>query len=114
MRVWSQSLVMSAATRDEVVGILGREVVGVGVRGDQGRAGFVQVLEVGDDAAEGVEGLGGFQVADVLADEDLGAHGECDGVLQVGADSEDGIANGRWQMADVRWQILATRGIDVQ
>ena len=89
---------LSAATREEVAGILGGEVVGVGVGGDEGGAGFVETLEVGDDAAEGVEGLVGFQVADVLADEDLGAHGEGDGVLQVGADGEDG-GNGRWQMA---------------
>ena len=93
----------SAATREEVVGVFGGEVVGVGVGGDDGGAGFVEGLEVGDDAAEGIEGLVGFQVADVLADEDLGAYGEGDGVLQVGADGEDGVGNGRWQMADGRW-----------
>ena len=70
------------------MGEFGGEVVGVGVGGDDGGAGFVEGLEVGDDAAEGFVGLVGFQVADVLADEDLGADGEGDGVLQVGADGE--------------------------
>ena len=93
------------------MGILGGEVVGVGVGGDEGGAGFVEGLEVGNDAAEGVEGLVGFQVADVLADEDLGAHGEGDGVLQVGADGEDRMANGRWPMADGRGELDWQRGV---
>ena len=44
------------------------------IGGDDGGAGFVKALEVVDDAAEGFKGLVGFQVADMLADEDLGAH----------------------------------------
>ena len=70
------------------------------VGGNEGGAGFVEALEVGDDAAEGFERLVGFQVADVLADEDLGADGEGDGVLQMGADGEDRIANSRLPIAD--------------
>ena len=67
----------------------GGEIIRVRVGGDDGRCGVVEPLEVGDDAAEGLEGLVGFQVADVLADEDLRPHGEGDGVLQMGADGED-------------------------
>ena len=99
------SLLTSAATKGEVVGELGAEVVGVRVGGDDGGMGFVEGLEVGNDAAEGFERLVGFQVADMLAGEDLGADGEGDGVLELGADGEDGMANGRWQMADGGWKL---------
>ena len=68
------SLLTSAATSYEVMGELGGEVIGVRVGDDDGGAGFVEALEVGNDAAEGFEGLVCFQVADMLADEDPGAH----------------------------------------
>jgi hypothetical protein len=69
-----------------LLGELGGKVIGVRVGGDDRRAGFVEALEVGNDAAEGFEGLVGFQVADMLAEEDLRANGEGNGVLQVGPD----------------------------
>ena len=70
------------------------------VGGDDGGAGFVQVLEVGNHPAEGFAGLLGFEVADVLADEGLGTHCQRDGVLQMGADGKDSIANCRLPIAD--------------
>ena len=60
------------------------------VVGDGNGLGLVQAQEVGDDALEGMHGFGGFQIADVLADEDLVANAESDSVFEMRAHSEDG------------------------
>ena len=70
------------------LGVPGGEVIGVGVAHDVCGSGVVQALEVGNDAIEGVGCLDGFEVADVLADEDVLADGEGDAVLEVGADGQ--------------------------
>jgi hypothetical protein len=62
------------------------------VGSDNSGARFVQVLKIGNHPAEGFVRLIGFQVTDVLADESLRAHGERNGVLQVGAYGKNGIA----------------------
>ena len=50
---------------------LRREIIRVQIGGDDLRFGFVKLLKIGDDAAEGGVRLLRFQIADVLADEDL-------------------------------------------
>ena len=52
---------------------------------DDLRLGFVKFFEIGDDAAEGGVRLFRFQVADVLADENLIADRKRDGVFQMRA-----------------------------
>ena len=101
----------SAPYHRECPGVFGGEVIGVGIGGDDGRLGLVEVLEVGDDAAEGFEGLVGFQIADVLAEEDLGTDGEGDRVFQVRANSENRFAAGRWPMAKRRRELDRERGV---
>ena len=64
-----------------LAGELGGEVIGMRVGGDNRGASFIERLKVGNDPAKGLAGLVGFQVADVLADEDLGPHRERDSVL---------------------------------
>jgi hypothetical protein len=94
----------------------------VRIGGDDGGARLVEGLEVGDGAAEGFEGLVRFQVADVLAEEDLLAYAEGNGVLQVRADGQDRIANsqwpianciakGQWPIANGSWELDWERGI---
>ena len=53
--------------------------------------GVVKPREVGGDATEGVVRRLGCQIADVLADENLSVHRKGNGVLEVRADSQDGL-----------------------
>ena len=66
----------------------GREVVGMGIAGDHGGLVLVDPPQVVDHLPERVERLPGFEVADVLADEDVPAPGYGDGVLQVRTDRQ--------------------------
>ncbi len=69
---------------------MGGEVVGVGVAHHRLWLQIVQPEEVVDDAAKGLEGLGGLQVADVLADEDLGVGRDGYRVLEMRAHRQQG------------------------
>ena len=53
------------------------------IGGDNLWFGVVKLLEIGDDAAKGGVRLFGFQVADVLADENLIADRKRDGVFEM-------------------------------
>ncbi len=60
------------------------------IGGDDFRLVAVEFLEVGDYAPERMVCLLGFQIADVLAEENLIADGKRDGVFQMRADGQDG------------------------
>ena len=59
------------------------------IGGDDLRFGFVKFFKIGDDAAEGGVRLLRFQIADVLADENLIADRKRDGVLQMRANGQN-------------------------
>ena len=65
---------------------LRREILRMRVGGDDFRGGLVEGLEICDHPSEGPESPVRLQIADVLAEEHLGADRECHGVLQMGAD----------------------------
>ena len=67
----------------------GREIIRVQIGGDDLRFGLVKFFKIGNDAAEGGMGLLGFQIADVLADENLVADRERDGVFQMRANGQN-------------------------
>ena len=83
--------------RYDFAGKLRREIIRVQIGGDDLRFRVVKLFKIGDDAAEGVVRRLGFQIADVLADENLVADGKRDGVLQMRADGQN-----RFVAADVR------------
>ena len=59
------------------------------IGGDDFRFGIVKLFKIGDDAAEGVVRRLRFQIADVLADENLIADGQRDGIFQMRADGQN-------------------------
>ena len=59
------------------------------IGGDDLRHGPVKFFEIGNNAAEGGMGLLRFQIADVLADENLVADREGNGILQMRANSQN-------------------------
>ncbi len=70
-------------------GPLRGEIAGVEIVGDGGGVDFEDLLEVVDGLLEEVVGGEVFEVADVLAQEGVGASGEADGVLELASDGED-------------------------
>ncbi len=59
------------------------------IGGDDFRLGVVELLEVGNDTPERIVRLFRFQIADVLAEENLIADGEGDGVFQMCSDGKE-------------------------
>ena len=78
---------------------LGRKIIRMQVGGDDLRFRFVKPLEIGDDAAERGMGLLRFQIADVLAEENLIADRERDSVFQMRADGQNDFGVKSWRVA---------------
>ena len=76
---------------------LGGEIIRVQIGGDDFRSRVVKLFKISDDAAEGVVRRLRFQIANVLADENLIPDGQRDGIFQMRADGEDCLV-----AADVR------------
>ena len=64
------------------------------IGGDDLRLGLVKLFKIGDDAAEGGMGLLRFQIADVLADENLVADRKRDGIFQMRANGQNRFSEG--------------------
>ena len=72
---------------------LRREIIRVQIGGDDFRLGVVKFFKIGDDAAEGGMRLLRFQIADVLADENLVADGQRDGIFQMRANGQNNFGS---------------------
>ena len=68
---------------------LRREIIRVQIGGDDLRLGLVKIFEIGDDTAEGGVRLLRFQIANVLADENLVADRQRNGVFQMSANGQN-------------------------
>src|SRR5690349_14252376 len=81
----------------EFYGELGGGVIGVGIRRDHPRVHPVKLLEIADHPTESRISLVGFQVANVLAQEDLRTNRQRDRILQMRAHSQGArrLGNGR-------------------
>ena len=79
----------TARPTGQLVCKLRREIIRVQIRGDDFRFRIVKPFKIGDDAAEGIVRRLRFQIADVLADENLVSDGQRDGIFQMRADGQN-------------------------
>ena len=78
----------------------GRKIIRVQIGGDDSRPGVVEFFKIGDDPSESVMRLFRLQITDMLADKNLRADGQGDGVFQVRADGENnfGVRSSEFRM----------------
>ena len=92
--------------RSEFVRKLCREIIRMQIGGDDLRFGVVKFFKIGDDAAEGGVGRLRFQIADVLADENLVADRKGHGVFQMRAHGQNNFGGrSSERFASVRHRI---------
>jgi len=84
-----------------------REIIRMQIGGDDLRFGLVKFFKIGNDAAEGGMGLLRFQIADVLADENLVADCQRHRVLQMRSYCQNDFRRAEFHDALILfWQIL--------
>jgi hypothetical protein len=67
-----------------------RKVIRVQIMGNGNGGGFVEAQEIGNNSLKGSHRFCRFQVADVLADEDLPPHAKSNGVFKMRAHGQNG------------------------
>jgi hypothetical protein len=66
-----------------------RQVIGMHVAGDSVNPGVVELRQISRRSNESSVGLLRFQITDMLADKNVRADAQRDGILQMRAESED-------------------------